>query len=119
MAESYKNLKIWSDAILLAEDIYKVTKKFPKDEMFGTVSQLRRAVVSVSSNIAEGSSRVSKKDFTRFIDISIGSLHEVESLLYLAYKLEYVSKNDYDKLVLEIQNLGLLLGGFRKYLSKV
>ncbi len=118
MAESYKNLKIWSESVVLATEIYRVTKNFPKDEIFGTVSQLRRAVVSVSSNIAEGSSRSSKKDYIRFIDISIGSLHEVESLLEVTNKLEYISKNDYVKLMDEIQKLGALIGGFRKYLTK-
>jgi len=118
MAESYKNLKIWNDSINLTVDIYSLTKKFPKDEIFGTVSQLRRAVVSISSNIAEGSSRPSKKDYTRFIDISIGSLHEVENLLEITYKLEYISKNDYVKLMGDIQKLGVSIGGFRKYLMK-
>lgn len=118
MAESYKNLKIWDDSISLTIAIYSLTKKFPKDEIFGIVSQLRRAVVSISSNIAEGSSRSSKKDYARFIDISIGSLHEVENLLEIAYKLEYLSKNDYAKLMDDIQKLGILIGGFRKYLLK-
>lgn len=118
MAESYKNLKIWNDSINLTVDIYSLTKKFPKDEIFGTVSQLRRAVVSISSNIAEGSSRSSKKDYTRFIDISIGSLHEVENLLEIAYRLEYIPKNDYVKLMSDVNKLGVLIGGFRKYLMK-
>ncbi len=66
MSESYKNLKIWKDAVTLASDIYSVTKKFPKEEIFGITSQLRRAVVSVSSNIAEGSSATFKKRLFTF-----------------------------------------------------
>lgn len=118
MSQSYKNLKIWGDAMSLAVEIYSLSKKFPEDEIFGITSQLRRAVVSISSNIAEGSSRSSKKDYTRFIDISIGSLHETENLLELSYKLEYLTKNDYDKIVERTSSLGTLLGGFRKYLMK-
>ena len=67
MSQSYENLKIWKDSVELAEFIYKETKKFPKEEYFGIVSQMRRAVVSVSSNIAEGSSRPSKKDYCRLL----------------------------------------------------
>ncbi len=118
MAESYKNLKIWSDAVILVSDMYSLTKKFPKEEVFGVTSQLRRAVISISSNIAEGSSRPSKKDYSRFIDISIGSLHEVESLLEIAHNLKYLSQNEYVKIGEQIRSLGILLGGFRKYLQK-
>ncbi len=119
MSQSYKNLKILGDAMSLAVEIYSLSKKFPKDEIFGITSQLRRAVVSISSNIAEGSSRSSKKDYARFIDISIGSLHETENLLELSYKLEYLTKNDYDKIVERISSLGILLGGFRKYINSI
>lgn len=117
MAQSYENLEIWKNGIELAELIYFTTKKFPKDEMFGVVSQIRRAVVSISANIAEGSGRNSKKDFCRFIDISIGSLNEVESLLTISFKLKYVSDNEYDKIKEIIKKSGSLLGGFRKYLN--
>ncbi len=118
MAESYKNLKIWNDAVILASDIYSLTKKFPKEEIFGITSQLRRAVVSISSNVAEGSSRSSKKEYVRFIDIAIGSLHEVESLLQIANNLQYLSENEYAKIIEQISKLGILIGGFRKHLQK-
>lgn len=118
MAESFKNLNIWQRAVDLAESVYKITSKFPREELFGLTSQLRRAVISVSSNIAEGSSRVSKKDFTRFIDISVGSLHEIENLLELSKRLRYVSPKQFEVLVGEIAQLGMQLGGFRKYLQK-
>lgn len=118
MSESYKNLKIWDSSVTLATEIYSITKEFPKEENFGIVSQMRRAVISISSNIAEGSSRPSKKEYARFIDISIGSLHEVESLVEVSSKLEYISKNDYSKIIEQTKSLGVLLGGFRKYLLK-
>ncbi len=118
MAESYENLKIWQKSIALASKVYAATKHFPKDEIFGIVSQLRRAIISISSNIAEGSGRSSKKDFCRFIDIAIGSLNEVESLLVVSSNLNYLSKSNYESLNKEIKELGKLLGGFRKYLNK-
>lgn len=118
MSESYKNLDLWNRAISLACDIYKFSSKFPKEELFGLTSQLRRASVSISANVAEGSGRGSKKDFCRFIDISIGSLNETESLLLIASKLNYLSANDYKKIQNDTVELGKLLGGFRKYLLK-
>lgn len=118
MAESFKNLKIWQKAVDLVEIVYRITSKFPREELFGLTSQLRRAVTSVSSNIAEGSSRVSKRDFTRFVDISIGSLHEIENLLEISRRLRYISSAQFKSLEGEIAQLGLQLGGFRKYLQK-
>jgi len=118
VAQSYENLKIWQKAIALAEQIYTVTKKFPKEEIFGITSQIRRAVVSVSSNIAEGSSRSSKKDYCCFVDISLGSLKEVENLTIISVRLGYIDVNFSDKLLVEATELGKSLGGFRKYLLK-
>ena len=89
MAESYKNLKIWNDAIVLVSEVYALTKKFPKDEIFGMTSQLRRAVISISSNIAEGSSRTSDKDYNRFVEISLGSSFELETQLLIAKEVNY------------------------------
>lgn len=118
MAQSYEHLKIWREGVELASLIYKITKKFPKSEIFGIVSQLRRAVVSIPSNIAEGSGRNSPKDFCRFIDIAIGSLNETESLLAVSLKLEYLSNEEFNELMCKIKELGNLLGGFRKYLIR-
>ncbi len=118
MASSYEHLKIWNNAVELATQVYAVTKRFPKDELFGMTSQLRRAVISVSANIAEGSGRPSKKEFCRFVDISLGSLNEVESLLKVALRLGYVNDDENNKLQEVIRDLGRQLGAFRKYLLK-
>jgi four helix bundle protein len=117
MAQSYENLKIWKESVDLAESVYSLTKKFPKDEIFGMTSQLRRAAVSVSANIAEGSGRHSRKDFCRFIDIAIGSLNETESLLHVAHKLKYIIDLNFNEIISSIKKLGVGLGGFRKYLN--
>lgn len=118
MAQSYENLKIWQDSVNLAGLLYKITKKFPRDELFGIVSQLRRAVISISSNIAEGAGRSSKKEFCRFINIAIGSLNETESLCLISLNLGYISEKEFEELLQKIKELGNLLGGFRKYLIK-
>jgi len=118
MAESYENLNVWKDGMDLVSDVYRLTRKFPRDELFGIISQIRRASVSVPSNIAEGSGRNSKKEFSRFLDISVGSLNEVNSLLEVSLRLDYVSRKECDTLIERIKKLGSSLGGLRKYLNK-
>lgn len=81
MKHNFKNLNIWRLSIDLANDVYILTDVFPKSEEFGLKSQLRRCSVSVASNIAEGSSRISDKDFNRFLEISLGSLYELQTQL--------------------------------------
>ncbi|MDI6762424.1 MAG: four helix bundle protein [Thermodesulfobacteriota bacterium] len=83
MAKMYENLDAWKEATNLAVRIYEITKSYPKEEIFGITSQLRRAAISISSNLAEGAARKSKKDFKQFVHIASGSLNEVDSLLYI------------------------------------
>ena len=80
---THKDLDVWNKSIELAEKIYKVTSSFPKEEQYGIVSQIRRSVVSISSNIAEGAARNSKKEFIQFLYIALGSLSELETQLIL------------------------------------
>lgn len=117
MSDTYKHLEIWKESIGLAEDIYSLTKKYPKDELFNFVSQLRRASISIPSNIAEGSSRRSKKDYSRFIEIATGSLYEVESLLELSKNLGFIEIEVYDKMTIKITSIANKLGAFRRYLN--
>lgn len=118
MATSFENLTTWKSAINLATRVYEITRKFPKDELFGLSSQMRRAAVSISSNIAEGSGRDSKAEFERFVNISIGSLNELESQVLISKNLEFIDMKEYDGIRKEIRELGNLLGGFKKYLHK-
>jgi four helix bundle protein len=94
----YKRLVAWQVADDLASKVYRVTDKFPKDESFGLTSQLRRAALSVPLNIVEGHSRNSKNEFRQFLRIALGSLAEVDYLLYFSLKREYISKAIYDDL---------------------
>lgn len=91
--QSFRDLKVWQKAIGLAKDVYVLTRKFPADERFGLTAQVRRAVVSVSSNVAEGHARQGR-GFSNFPSISRGSLAEVESQLYLAAELGYLSNQE-------------------------
>lgn len=108
---------IWREAISLSVDIYKLTRRFPSEEKYGLTSQIRRASVSISSNIAEGCSRSSEKEFSRFIEISIGSLFEVKSQLFLAVELEFLDKNVFDSLNVNIDKLGKQLNSLRNKLK--
>jgi len=90
----FEKLVVWKEARIFIEKIYNLTDNFPKKEIFGLTSQIQRACVSIAANIAEGSSRFSRKDFIRFIQISYGSLMEVLSHTYVAYDRKYISIND-------------------------
>jgi four helix bundle protein len=87
--KTHKDLDVWKNAMEFAEKTYLLTGKFPKEEQFGLTSQLRRSVVSISSNIAEGSARSSRKEFLQFLYISLGSLAEAETQLLLARRLHF------------------------------
>ncbi|WP_026838080.1 four helix bundle protein [Gillisia sp. JM1] len=91
--KSHKDLTVYKTSIDLVVAVYNLTKSFPGEERFGLTSQLRRAVVSIPSNIAEGAARNSKKEFIRFLYISLGSLAEVETQLEIAGRLKFISEN--------------------------
>lgn len=93
----YKDFKFWQVSRSFCKDIYLLTSKFPEDEKYGLISQLRRASVSIPSNIAEGCSRTSKKEFSRFLTIGLGSCYEIETQLLICYDLGYISENDLEK----------------------
>lgn len=90
----YQKLEAWQMAMALAEAVYKTTRTFPKEEVYGLTSQIRRAVVSIPSNIAEGAARASAKEFMQFLLIARGSAAELETQLLLAGKLGYLSASD-------------------------
>jgi four helix bundle protein len=94
----HKKLKAWQLAMDIVIDIYKITARFPADEKFGLVSQMRRSGVSVPSNIAEGAGRNTKKEFVNFLHIAQGSLSELDTQLELARRLEFVDKITWKKL---------------------
>lgn len=116
---NFKELKIWQNARVLSKEIHLLVKKLPADERFELGSQLRRSVVSIPSNIAEGSGRGSNKDFRRFLSIALSSAFELETQLILAYDLEYFSEEEFQKVSDKIQELQKMIYGFRKSLSTI
>ena len=102
--KNHKDLLVWQKSMKLSKYVYKITKNFPKEEQYGLVSQLRRAVVSIPSNIAEGAARKSDKEFVQFLHVSLGSVAEVETQLLLAKDFNYVETINMGKLV-EVRRL--------------
>ena len=114
----FRDLEVWQRAIDLSVAIYKLTRRFPADERFGLTSQLRSAVVSVSSNIAEGNGRGSTKDYGRFLMTSKGSLNEIRSLLVVSCRLEIVTAADVDPIEVEAERISKMLMALRASLLR-
>jgi four helix bundle protein len=115
--KGYKKLKVYQEAHKLVLDVYLITKKFPKAEIFGLISQMRRTAISVVANILEGQARLSKKEFRHFLSVANGSLVELEYYFELALNLGYITKDEYEKLENQRILVGSLLGGFIRYLK--
>ena len=107
--DNFRNLIVWKRAVELATQVYKKTLNFPKFELYGLTSQIRRSAVSISSNIAEGAGRRSRKEFANFLGISYGSASELETQLMIANKLEYLSNEDFEFLLNEIDEIQKML----------
>ena len=118
MPNSYRDLIAWQKSIRWVAEIYRVTKSFPLDERFGLISQLRRAAVSVPSNIAEGQARLSAPDFRRFLGQARGSLVEVETQLAIAVELGYLNRDKARVLVEQTSEVARILNGLLASVSK-
>jgi four helix bundle protein len=117
MACDFRELRVWQDAMKLAEAIYAVTQRFPADERFGLTAQARRAVVSVVSCIAEGNARGSIRDYLRFLSMSSGSLAEVETQMLLAERLDYVAAKDVAPVLTSLHAVARQLQALKRALS--
>jgi four helix bundle protein len=109
---NFKKLNIWVNAMSLTKDVYLITSSFPKEEKFGLVSQINRCCISVPSNIAEGSSRSSNKEFSHFIKIALGSLFELETQIILSGEFKMVNDQDSSIILDRISTLQKMLNGF-------
>ena len=114
MADTYQDLIAWRKATQLALDIYRSTQKFPKDELYGLTCQMRRAAVSVASNIAEGKGRYSRKEFAQFLYRARGSLLELETQVFIAKELAYLDPTVARGLHDKSTELGRILNGLTK-----
>ena len=111
---SFEKLLVWQKSRILATEIYKITSKFPKDELFDMTSQMRRCSISISSNLAEGSGRSSIKDKARFTEIAFGSGLELLNQLVIAYDLNFITQNLYVEIRTKIQEVTYLLDALHK-----
>ena len=116
MALTFKDLTVWQEAMNLVEMIYLQTKSFPKEEMYGITSQIRRAAVSIPANVAEGNGRKSRKEYLHFLSIANGSVAELETHLIIADRLNFMSKDAASQLMAQLQSVRRLLAALRKAL---
>ena len=112
----FKDLIVWQKSIDLVEEVYRLTRGFPKHELYGLVSQLQRAIVSVAANIAEGNGRDSTKEYIHHLAFSLGSLAEVETLLVISLRLGYVTQNAISKMESKADEVGKMLRSLQKSL---
>lgn len=113
----YKELKIWQKGMVLAQSVYRLTAKFPVDERFGLTSQMRRAAVSVPSNIAEGQARQGTREFLQFLSHTSGSLAELETQVLLSMELGYCGESDTTSIVGEITEMQKMVAAIRGKLA--
>lgn len=114
---NFEKLEVWRKAIDFADFVYSTTRTFPDDERFGLTSQMRRAAVSISSNIAEGTSRHSKDDYARFLEIAAGSVFEVVSQSFIAQRQGYLSEADRQRIYAAAEEQSCMLSGLRRSLG--
>jgi four helix bundle protein len=108
---SYRDLKAWQKGMELVREIYRVSRKFPKEELFGLMSQIRRAAVSVPSNIAEGHAKLSRKEYQHFLGHARGSLAEIETQILIAKDLDYLNEIDMNYILNLSAEVGRVLNG--------
>ena len=109
--KAFRDLKVWHRSMDLVDRIYEITAAFPKDERFGLTAQIRRAAVSVPSNIGEGSRRKRRKAFLNHLDIALGSQGEVEVQLEIAQRLRFLKMADYQQTQIAVEEIGRMLNG--------
>ena len=114
---NFEKLDVWHKGMAFADSVYSLTRAFPADERFGLTNQMRRAVVSVPSNIAEGSSRMSQSDYGRFIEIGTGSLFEVVSDAFIAKRQNLLTVDNFSLIYRSTEELSRMLSGLRRSLQ--
>ncbi len=114
----FEDLEVWQRSHSLVVSLYKITKDFPKEELYGITSQIRRSGVSIPNNIAEGFGRYTTKDLIHFLIQSGGSLHELKYLVMLSHDLDYINPVQKKKVIIEINEIGMMLNGLINSLRK-
>lgn len=114
---NFKKLKIWTESMLLVSESYKLTRNFPKFEVYGLASQMNRSAVSIPSNIAEGTSKSSDKHFYNYLEHSLGSAFEWETQLNVAFNEKYVSDDKFNELEQKIKEIQKMISSFKSRLK--
>jgi four helix bundle protein len=114
---SYRELKVWQEGMTLAEKCYFVTRTFPREELYGMVSQIRRASASIPANVSEGYGRKTRKEYIQFLYIAQGSLKELETHLLLCGRVQLAKKEDVDSLLIQCETVGRILAGLIRSLE--
>ena len=115
---NFKELKVWQNSRKFVKEIYVTTAEFPAEEKYGLISQMRRSVVSIPSNIAEGSGRSTDKDFSYFLNIALGSSYELQTLIFLSFDLEFIDNKKLDELNLPLEEIQKMIYGLIKSVIK-
>jgi len=115
--KNYKDLDIWKRSIELVEEIYRLTKTFPKEELYGLTSQMRRAAISIPSNIAEGFTRLHNKEYRQFLYISLGSCAELNTQIIISSRLSYLSNEKANRTINEIEEISKMIMGLIKKIN--
>ena len=116
--QNYRDLEVWQRAMTLAEDCYMVTREFPRDELFGLTSQIRRAAVSIPANNAERQGRRHTKEFLNHLSIARGSLKELETHLVLSHRIGHLKRPDLERLLTLYEEISRMMSGLRKTLQR-
>ena len=116
-SRSYKDLEVWELSIELVKEIYRITEKFPPSEIYGLTNQIRRAAVSIPSNIAEGQERNSAKEFRQFLAIALGSVAEIETQLIIAKQIHYLTEAEVEPFMASIDRLRKMTRGLIKSIN--
>ena len=117
MVQSYRDLDVWKKAMHMVKNIYIISSHFPKDELYGLTSQMRRCAVSIPSNIAEGHNRDSLRDYLRFISIARGSAAELETQLLISLDLKFINDKNYTNIDAQLDEISRMLRGLQKSLK--
>ncbi len=112
----HRKLDVWKKSLQFAKKVYLITSKYPSAEIYGLVSQMRRAIISIPSNLAEGAARKSKKEFLQFLNIAQGSISELDTQIELSMMLNYISKDEYIELMEELRTISKMLFGLSRSL---
>lgn len=118
MIKSYKDLDVWKRSVALVKDIYKITSRFPKEEQFGLISQMKRSAISIPSNIAEGRTRQHTNEYVQFLYIALSSCSELSTQLIISEELNFINKAELEKILNSLDSIGKMVNGLIKSLKR-